>query len=71
MKNITAMPEPFPVPNTAVSACCTGESAAMNGSKTWSASTPLRNNPTGIVLYWIVSRAENTRPCISTELSSA
>ena len=29
-------------------------------------SRPPSNNPTGIVLYWIVSLAENTRPCIST-----
>ena len=66
MKNITAMPAPLPVPNATASVCCTGETVDMNGSKTWSANKPPRNNPTGMVLYCMVSRAENTRPCIST-----
>ncbi|MBB6217529.1 hypothetical protein HNQ80_003650 [Anaerosolibacter carboniphilus] len=66
MKYITAIPEPLPVPKARVSACCMGDATAIKGSKTWSAKNPPRNKPNGIVLYWIVSRAENTRPCIST-----
>ena len=66
MKNITATPALFPVPKTTVSTCCKGEAVAINGSKTVSANKPPRNNPTGMVLYWMVSLAENTRPCIST-----
>ena len=65
MQNITAMPEPLPVPKTGANACCKGEAAAMKGSKTWSASTPPRNIPKGIVQFCRVSRAEKTRPCIS------
>lgn len=64
MKNMSAAPEPFPLPNILHKSELRGI-AAINGSAKVSTANPPKKLPSGIVKNCNVFLAEYTRPCIS------